>query len=87
MVLLHSLGDEGPRLPLHVHFGESSLLKPLGQCLGRKARLVGLPASTHFSFMGHIDGPHISDLIDNRAPEVAASLVSAGVEGVLLTPG
>lgn len=52
-----------------------------------KAGLIGPPAATHYSFMGHIDGRHISDLMENKAPEVAAKLVSSKVDSVLLTPG
>lgn len=51
------------------------------------AGIVGSPVATHYSFMGHINGPHISDLMENKAPEVAAKLVAARVDSVLLTPG
>lgn len=44
-------------------------------------------ADTHFSFMGHIDGPHIHTLINKSAPEVARKLQSDEVDVVLLTPG
>lgn len=50
------------------------------------AGCVGAVAEQHFSFMGHIDGPHIGSLANNTAPQVAAVLKSDRVDAVLLTP-
>ncbi|MGC9325470.1 MAG: glycine/sarcosine/betaine reductase selenoprotein B family protein [Desulfomonilia bacterium] len=41
----------------------------------------------NFSFMGHIDGPHIYTLMNVSAPEIALRLKEAGADCVLLTPG
>ena len=49
--------------------------------------IIGSVAERHFSFMGHITGSHIHNLIDKTAPEVAASLVQDRADAVLLTPG
>jgi len=51
------------------------------------ARVIGSVAEQHFSFMGHITGSHIHNLIDKTAPEVAAILVKDHADAVLLTPG
>ncbi len=48
---------------------------------------IGALARHHFSFMGHIDGPHVFTLVEEKGPEVAAGLATAGVDVVLLTPG
>jgi D-proline reductase (dithiol) PrdB len=47
---------------------------------------VGKIARTHYSFMGHIDGPHIATLIQKTAKEVAEKLKNDQVDLVLLTP-
>ncbi|MBI4640471.1 MAG: hypothetical protein HY731_07235 [Candidatus Tectomicrobia bacterium] len=47
---------------------------------------VGELASTYYSFMGHIDGPHIATLIEKTAPEVAIRLKGEKVDAVFLTP-
>jgi D-proline reductase (dithiol) PrdB len=47
---------------------------------------TGATARRHFSFMGHIDGPHIETLINRTAPQVAAMLLQDRVDAVLLTP-
>jgi D-proline reductase (dithiol) PrdB len=49
--------------------------------------LIGALAARHYSFMGHIDGPHIATLVNKTAPQVAAMLVQERVDAVLLTPG
>jgi D-proline reductase (dithiol) PrdB len=49
--------------------------------------LIKAVASVHFSFMGHIVGPHIRTLTGVTAPEAADRLKSEGVDIVLLTPG
>jgi D-proline reductase (dithiol) PrdB len=40
----------------------------------------------HFSFMGHITGPHIHTLMKAAAPRVAAALKDDSVDIVILTP-
>lgn len=49
--------------------------------------VIGRLAATHYSFMGHIDGPHIDTLVRRTAVEVAERLRAAEVDLVLLTPG
>jgi D-proline reductase (dithiol) PrdB len=48
--------------------------------------VLGSLASTHYSFMGHIDGRHIVTLVEKTAKEVAAKLKGDDVDLVLLTP-
>lgn len=48
--------------------------------------IVGSLAQTHYAFMGHIDGPHISTLIKKTAREIAQKLKDDQVDLVLLTP-
>jgi D-proline reductase (dithiol) PrdB len=43
-------------------------------------------APTLYSFMGHIDGPHLKTLMEETAPEVAERLLQEGAEAVVLTP-
>lgn len=43
-------------------------------------------APTLYSFMGHIDGPHLKTLMEGTAPEVAERLVQDEAEAVFLTP-
>ncbi len=45
---------------------------------------IGAVAERHYSFQGSIPAP--GRLIKKTAPEVAAKLVEAGVDGVILTP-
>jgi len=40
-----------------------------------------------FSFMGHITGRHIPELIENSAPRIAGMLLQDHTDAVLLTPG
>ena len=47
---------------------------------------LGRLSVRHFSFMGHIDGHHISTLVEKQAPEVARKLKADQVDLVLLTP-
>jgi len=47
---------------------------------------LGKVTEVHYSFMGHIDGPHVATLMERTAPEVAKKLKSDGVDIVLLTP-
>jgi len=49
--------------------------------------VVGEVAAAHYSFMGHITGPHVGTLINRTAPEVARRLKADKVDVVLLTPG
>ena len=51
-----------------------------------KAGQVGGMAPFHYSFMGHIDGPHIKTLMEETGPDVARRLRSDGAEAVFLTP-
>jgi D-proline reductase (dithiol) PrdB len=39
-----------------------------------------------YSFMGHVDGPHLHTLIDRSAPDVARRLVDDRADAVFLTP-
>lgn len=48
---------------------------------------IGAAADRHYSFMGHITGPHIETLKKTTGPQVAALLKKAAVDAVLLTPG
>ena len=48
---------------------------------------IGRLAGRHYSFMGHIDGSHISALVSRTGPQVAKALAKEGVDIVLLTPG
>jgi len=48
---------------------------------------IGALAERNFSFMGHIEGPHIDTLVGKTAPRVAAMLHQDRVDAVLLTPG
>jgi D-proline reductase (dithiol) PrdB len=52
-----------------------------------KAGFIKSVAPVHFSFMGHIVGPHIKTLTEVTASEAAERLKSEGVDIVLLTPG
>ncbi len=49
--------------------------------------LIGHVADKHYSFMGHIVGPHIYTLINHSAQEVVAALLKEHIDVVLLTPG
>ncbi len=48
--------------------------------------MIGGVAPFHYSFMGHIDGRHVSRLLSVTAPEVAQRLKRERVDAVLLTP-
>lgn len=48
--------------------------------------VLGALASTHYAFMGHIDGRHIATLVEKTAQEVAQRLKADQVDLVLLTP-
>lgn len=49
-------------------------------------QIIGAAAPFHYSFMGHIDGLHISRLLSTTAPEVARRLKQEQVDAVVLTP-
>jgi D-proline reductase (dithiol) PrdB len=51
-----------------------------------REREIGGVAPWHYSFMGHIDGPHIPVLLTVTAPQVARQLSQAQVDAVVLTP-
>jgi D-proline reductase (dithiol) PrdB len=53
----------------------------------KAAGFIGGISKRHFSFMGHITGPHILDLIENRAPRIVEMLREDRADAVLLTPG
>ena len=48
--------------------------------------MIGGIAPFVYSFMGHIDGPHVATLVEKTAPEVARRLKRDGAEAVFLTP-
>lgn len=48
---------------------------------------VGGVAVSHYSLMGHIDGPYISTLIGDTSGRIAKALERDGIDIVLLTPG
>ena len=50
------------------------------------AGAIGSLASTHYGFMGHIDGEQLNILNRQSAPEVAAKLRADGVDFAFLTP-
>jgi D-proline reductase (dithiol) PrdB len=52
----------------------------------RDERLVGAIAPRIYSFMGHVDGPHLGTLIERTAPDVAARLAADRADAVFLTP-
>ncbi|MGE5663217.1 MAG: glycine/sarcosine/betaine reductase selenoprotein B family protein [Deltaproteobacteria bacterium] len=47
---------------------------------------IGRAAPFHYSFMGHVTGPHVATLRDATSREVARRLRGAGVDLVLLSP-
>ena len=49
-------------------------------------QIVGAAAPFHYSFMGHVDGPHVPRLLSVTAPEVARRLKQEQVDAVVLTP-
>lgn len=48
--------------------------------------LIGGIIPTVYSFMGHIDGPHLETLMEETTPEVAEHLKKEGAEAVFITP-
>ncbi len=59
-------------------------LERLEECA--REREIGNVAPRHYSFMGHIDGPHIPVLLAVTAPQVARQLKQDQVDAVVLTP-
>jgi D-proline reductase (dithiol) PrdB len=53
--------------------------------LAAEGRVGGL-APRAYGFMGHVDGRHVSTLIERTAPEVAQHLAADGADAVVLTP-
>lgn len=52
----------------------------------RDEGVIGGIAPTLYSFMGHIDGPHLKILMEETAPQVAQLLVQDEADAVFLTP-
>jgi D-proline reductase (dithiol) PrdB len=48
-------------------------------------RIAGLSPRV-YSFMGHVDGPHLATLMERTGPDVARRLVVDGADAVFLTP-
>lgn len=48
--------------------------------------IIGGIGPTVYSFMGHIDGPHLKILMEETAPQVAELLVQDEADAVFLTP-
>ncbi len=48
--------------------------------------VLGSLSKTHYAFMGHIDGRHITTLVEKTAQEVAGRLKADHVDLVLLVP-
>ncbi len=63
-----------------------NILLPIGLLreLAERGRIGAL--STCYSFMGHIEPPHVETLLKITAPQVAGKLKQARVDAVLLTP-
>jgi D-proline reductase (dithiol) PrdB len=53
--------------------------------LATEGRIGGL-APFVYGFMGHIDGPHLKTLMEERGPEVARRLKNDRADAALLTP-
>lgn len=49
-------------------------------------RALGSLHPAAFSFMGHIDGPHVQTLVEKTAPEVAKQLEAGKADYALLVP-
>ncbi len=52
----------------------------------RESGAIGRPAPFHYSFMGHVTGPHVATLRDATSREVARRLRAAAVDLVVLSP-
>jgi len=73
----HRDADQDPNIILPVHRFQE--LKAAG--------FIGGLSALHYSFMGHIKGHHINELIEKRMPKVIAMLLDSNVDAVFLTPG
>lgn len=47
---------------------------------------IGGVAPRHYSFMGHVEGPRLGELVRGTSVEVAGRISREGVDLVLLTP-
>jgi D-proline reductase (dithiol) PrdB len=56
----------------------------LGRELAARGAIAGL--GTGYSFMGHIEPPHVETLLRRTAPDVARRLRQEQIDAVLLTP-
>ncbi|MCU0493599.1 MAG: glycine/sarcosine/betaine reductase selenoprotein B family protein, partial [Chloroflexaceae bacterium] len=65
---------------------DMNILLPLD--LGRELTTMGHIGSlaTSYSFMGHIEPPHVETLLRSTAPQVANMLKQEQVDAVLCTP-
>lgn len=63
-----------------------NILLPLerGRELAQQGHIAAL--ATCYSFMGHIEPPHVHTLLTRTAPQVAGKLKQEQVDAVLLTP-
>lgn len=52
----------------------------------RDAGRVGAVGARMYSFMGHVDGPHLRTLLEVTAPDVARRLAADGADAVVMTP-
>jgi D-proline reductase (dithiol) PrdB len=65
-----------------------NIVFPIGRLREMKSSgFIGGISKRHFSFMGHITGRHIPDLIEKQAPRIAEMILEDRVDAVLLTPG
>jgi D-proline reductase (dithiol) PrdB len=78
----------------HDYYGHSDAVKDVNIVLPLERLkefedegFIGRVAERHYSFMGHIDGPYIPELINKHAKELARRLKADSVDVVLLTPG
>ncbi len=53
----------------------------------KAAGVIGGLSSSHFSFMGHIMGDHIDELMEKWVSKVITMLYDSDVDAVFLTPG
>jgi D-proline reductase (dithiol) PrdB len=63
-----------------------NILYPLGLLRELAARQAIGGLGTGYSFMGHIEPPHVATLLRRTAPEIARRLRQEQIDAVLLTP-
>lgn len=63
-----------------------NILYPLGLFKELAERRVVASLADGYSFMGHIEPPHVATLLQTTAPQVAGKLKQDRVDCVLLTP-